>query len=87
MGQDEQSLWNGGDYLRAVLRAPVYEVAEHTPLEPMPAISARVGHPVLVKREDRQQVHSFKIRGAYARMRQLDAAARARGVEIGKAHV
>ena len=48
MGQDEQSLWNGGDYLRAVLRAPVYEVAEHTPLEPMPAISARVGHPVLV---------------------------------------
>lgn len=85
MGQDEQSLWNGSDYLRAVLRAPVYEVAEHTPLEPMPAISARVGHPVLVKREDRQQVHSFKIRGAYARMRQLDAAARARGVVTASA--
>ena len=85
MDQDEQSLWNGGDYLRAVLRAPVYEVAEHTPLEPMPAISARVGHPVLVKREDRQQVHSFKIRGAYARMRQLDAAARARGVVTASA--
>ena len=49
------------EYLHAVLRAPVYEVAEKTPLEPMPNVSKRLDNTVLVKREDRQPVHSFKI--------------------------
>jgi threonine dehydratase len=35
---------------------------------------------VLIKREDLQPVFSFKLRGAYNKMRQLDAAQRARGV-------
>ncbi|MDN6658444.1 MAG: threonine ammonia-lyase, biosynthetic, partial [Acidipropionibacterium jensenii] len=52
------------DYLRAVLRAPVYEVAMKTPLEPMERLSRRIGNTVLAKREDRQPVHSFKLRGA-----------------------
>ncbi|CNI17800.1 threonine dehydratase [Yersinia aldovae] len=56
----------GAEYLRAILRAPVYEVAQVTPLQVMEKISARLGNTVLVKREDRQPVHSFKLRGAYA---------------------
>ena len=56
----------GAEYLRAVLRSPVYEVAQVTPLQVMEKISSRLGNTILVKREDRQPVHSFKLRGAYA---------------------
>lgn len=55
----------GADYLRQILRAPVYEVANVTPLQAMPRLSARIGNQVQIKREDRQPVHSFKLRGAY----------------------
>jgi len=58
----------GAEYLRAVLRAPVYEAVQVTPLQKMDKISARLDNVILVKREDRQPVHSFKLRGAYAMM-------------------
>lgn len=70
----------GAEYLRAVLRSPVYEVAQVTPLEPMDKISLRLGNTILVKREDRQPVHSFKLRGAYAMIASLNDEQRARGV-------
>ncbi|MEE8869701.1 MAG: threonine ammonia-lyase, biosynthetic [Acidipropionibacterium acidipropionici] len=73
------------DYLRAVLRAPVYEVAVKTPLEPMERLSQRLDNVVLAKREDRQPVHSFKLRGAYNRMRQLSEAERHAGVVTASA--
>lgn len=72
--------WDSARYLREILRAPVYEAAEHTPLQPMRTLSARLGCAVAVKREDLQAVHSFKIRGAYNAMRALGEAERARGV-------
>lgn len=72
--------WDSARYLKEVLRAPVYEAAEHTPLQEMTALSTRLGCTVEVKREDLQAVHSFKIRGAYNAMRALDEAARTRGV-------
>ena len=56
----------GAEYLRAVLRAPVYEAAQVTPLQKMEKLSSRLDNVILVKREDRQPVHSFKLRGAYA---------------------
>ena len=74
------SPWDSARYCREVLRAPVYEAAEHTPLQEMPALSARLGNTVEVKREDLQTVHSFKIRGAYNAMRSLSPAERERGV-------
>lgn len=55
----------GAEYLRQILRSPVYEVANVTPLQTMPRLSARIGNQVQIKREDRQPVHSFKLRGAY----------------------
>lgn len=58
----------GAEYLRAVLRAPVYEAAQVTPLQKMEKLSSRLDNVILVKREDRQPVHSFKLRGAYAMM-------------------
>jgi len=51
--------------LRRVLKAPVYDVAEQTPLEQAPLISKRVRNQVWLKREDLQPVFSFKLRGAY----------------------
>ncbi len=68
------------DYLKAILTAPVYDVAEETPLEPAPALSARLGNSVWLKREDLQPVFSFKLRGAYNKMVQLSSEERERGV-------
>ena len=68
------------DLLRAILTSRVYDVAHETPLEPAPRLSARLGRPVLFKREDLQPVFSFKLRGAYNRMARLDEAERRRGV-------
>ena len=55
----------GAEYLRQILRAPIYEVATVTPFQDMPRLSERISNRVQLKREDRQPVHSFKLRGAY----------------------
>ncbi|MEZ8966901.1 threonine ammonia-lyase, biosynthetic [Vibrio breoganii] len=56
---------SGADYLRQILRAPIYEVATVTQLQDMPRLSERLHNDIQIKREDRQPVHSFKLRGAY----------------------
>jgi threonine dehydratase len=56
------------DYLARILRARVYDVAVESPLELAPALSRRLGNRLLLKREDLQQVFSFKLRGAYNKM-------------------
>ncbi|MBI2508995.1 MAG: threonine ammonia-lyase, biosynthetic, partial [Betaproteobacteria bacterium] len=68
------------DYVKRILGARVYDVAIETPLELAPALSARTGNRVLLKREDMQPVFSFKLRGAYNKMVRLPAAALKRGV-------
>jgi len=68
------------DYLERILNARVYDVAIETPFELAPALSARTGNRVLLKREDLQPVFSFKLRGAYNKMAQLPPAALQRGV-------
>lgn len=60
--------------------ARVYDVASVSALQEAPILSGRLGARVLLKREDLQPVFSFKVRGAYNRMAQLDAAQRAQGV-------
>ena len=67
-------------YLQKILNARVYDVALETDLAPARALSRRLGNHVLLKREDQQPVFSFKLRGAYNKMAQLDAQALARGV-------
>jgi threonine dehydratase len=68
------------DYVRKILDARVYDVAEQTPLDPMARLGQRLGCRVLLKREDLQPVFSFKIRGAYNRIARLSDAERAAGV-------
>jgi threonine dehydratase len=68
------------DYLERILNSRVYDVAVETPLEFAPNLSARLDNRVMLKREDVQQVFSFKLRGAYNKMAQLSPAALKRGV-------
>lgn len=67
-------------YVKKILEANVYDVAEETPLDAAPNLSERLGVNVLLKREDLQPVFSFKIRGAYNRISQLTQAQRDKGV-------
>lgn len=76
---------SSADYLKAALSAPVYDVAQVTPLEEMGKVSARFDNTILVKREDRQPVHSFKLRGAYAMISGLNEEQKARGVVTASA--
>ncbi|MBJ9976466.1 threonine ammonia-lyase, biosynthetic [Pseudomonas sp. S75] len=69
-----------GEQVRRILAAPVYDLAIETPLQLAPALSARLGNQVLLKREDLQPTFSFKIRGAYTRLSRLSQAQRERGV-------
>ena len=68
------------DYLKMVLKAPVYDVAKETPLDPMNSLSKRLNNHIWLKREDMQPVFSYKLRGAYTLMASLSEAERARGV-------
>ncbi len=60
-------------------------VVTRTPLEPSARLSSRVDAQVWVKREDLQTVRSYKIRGAYNFIVQLDEATRALGVVCASA--
>ncbi len=68
------------DYLERILTARVYDVAQETPLEIAPNLSARLHNKLLLKREDMQSVFSFKLRGAYNKMAQLSPELLAKGV-------
>ncbi|PIE41529.1 MAG: threonine ammonia-lyase, biosynthetic [Gammaproteobacteria bacterium] len=67
-------------YLKRILQAQVYDVAQETPIEPAKSLSQRLQNQVLLKREDLQPVFSFKIRGAYNKMANLSDEQKRRGV-------
>jgi threonine dehydratase len=58
-------------YLRDILLSPVYQAAVETQLDAMPKLSQRLGHNVLLKREDKQPVYSFKLRGAFNKLHKV----------------
>src|SRR5690242_18756683 len=60
-------------------------VVTRTPLERSERLSDRTGAEVWLKREDLQVVRSYKLRGAYNLMAQLDPGARAAGVVCASA--
>ncbi len=72
-------------YRSRIELAAVYDVAIVSPLEAAPKLSARLDNKVLLKREDLQPVHSFKLRGAYNKMSRLTPAQRPAGVVTASA--
>ncbi|BAO43093.1 threonine ammonia-lyase, biosynthetic [Thiolapillus brandeum] len=67
-------------YLEKILRARVYDVARETPLDFASRLSARLGTPIWLKREDMQSVFSFKLRGAYNKIYNLPEKKKRQGV-------
>ena len=67
-------------YLKKILLAPIYEAAIETKLQPLNKLSARLGNHILLKREDLQPVHSFKLRGAYNKLANLSDQQKQNGV-------
>jgi threonine dehydratase len=72
-------------YIKRILNARIYDLAEETPLEYAPLISARCKNQVWLKREDLQPVFSFKIRGAYNKLLQLSPQELSAGVVAASA--
>lgn len=75
------------NYERRILLASgrISDVAEETPLEAAPKLSARLGNRIWIKREDLQPVFSFKLRGAYNCIAALSEEQRSRGVVTASA--
>ena len=68
------------DYMPGIMRCRLDDLVLETPVQAMPALSARLGVDIRLKREDLQPVFSFKLRGAYAKLLSLGEEERARGV-------
>ncbi len=73
------------DYLKKILTAQVYDVAIETPLELASGLSKRINNQLLLKREDMQEVFSFKLRGAHNKMSKLSPEILKRGVVTASA--
>jgi threonine dehydratase len=67
-------------YIERILKARVYDVAIESPLDHAARLSRRLGNQVMLKREDLQEVFSFKLRGAYNKIAHLSESAAKRGV-------
>lgn len=59
------------EYIKRILSARVYDVSIETRLHQAPLLSRRLDNRVWLKREDEQQVFSFKCRGAFNRIFKL----------------
>lgn len=68
------------NYIERILRAQVYDIVRETPLDKAERLTRRLKNQVYLKREDLQPVFSFKLRGAYNRIRLLSETERERGV-------
>ena len=75
-----QQIQSKTDYLRRILSSNIYDLAQVTPLQKMEKLSARLKNNIFIKREDRQPVHSFKLRGAFAMISNLSKAQKEAGV-------
>ena len=75
-----QQIQSNTDYLRRILSSNIYDLAQVTPLQKMEKLSARLKNNIFIKREDRQPVHSFKLRGAFAMISNLSKAQKEAGV-------
>jgi threonine dehydratase len=66
--------------IKEILSAKIYDLAIETPLNKALKLSKLLNNHIYLKREDLQAVFSFKIRGAYNKLRKLDSASLKRGV-------
>ncbi len=70
------------DYVREILQSNIYDLVQITPLQKMEKVSVRLNNKIFIKREDRQFIHSFKLRGAYAMISSLSDKQKEQGVIV-----
>lgn len=80
MSATTKPLVNLNDLKARIEAADVYGLAKRTPTELASKLSSELGQNIWLKREDLQDVFSFKIRGAANRIAGLSDAEKARGV-------
>ncbi len=72
-------------YVEKILKARVYDLAVETPVQSAGHLSTKFENTILIKREDLQPIFSFKLRGAYNRMRLLTEEEKRNGVVCASA--
>jgi len=78
MNTTSRSLFD--EYMPRIMQCRLDDLVMQTPIQPMPALSERLGVNILIKREDLQPVFSFKLRGAYAKLQTLTTEEKQRGI-------
>jgi threonine dehydratase len=78
MNESHRSLFD--EYMPRIMQCRLDDLVLQTPVQELPALSERLGVRVLIKREDLQPVFSFKLRGAYAKLKTLSENERRRGI-------
>ena len=68
------------EFRPGIMRCRLDDLVLETPVQGLPALSARLGVDIQVKREDLQPVFSFKLRGAYAKLLSLSEAEKSNGI-------
>ena len=63
-----------------IMQCRLDDLVQQTPMQEMPALSERLGVRILVKREDLTAVFSFKLRGAYSKLKALTGEERKRNL-------
>lgn len=72
-------------YIKPILDARVYDVARQTRLHPARLLSEKLNNNILLKREDEQDIFSFKCRGAFNRLFKLSQTRKLQGVVAASA--
>ena len=67
-------------YVKKILASRVYDLAVETPTTFAPKLSKKLGIRVSLKREDMQEIFSFKVRGAYNKLSLLSCQEKKQGV-------
>ena len=67
-------------YLKKILDSRVYDVAKETSLDFAKNLSEKLNNKIYLKREDTQPTFSFKIRGAYNKIANLNASDLKKGI-------
>lgn len=84
------------DYFRAIIQANMEPLAKVTDVSPVTSLEQKLGNHIWLKREDQQPVYSFKLRGAYNKLKQLPKGAQvvtasagnhAQGVALSASHL
>ncbi|MFT5163504.1 MAG: threonine dehydratase, partial [Alteromonadaceae bacterium] len=83
--QSKTNVYPKSDYFQQILLAGVYELAVETELSKLEKVSSKLGNQVWLKREDMQPVNSFKLRGAFNKIKQLSAEQKVNGVVTASA--